>query len=195
MYQQRPLREVTPDEATPPLWQPPVFTSPLLTAEEHADVDVIEARASDKYAVVDDLMYDKATLAVCPWPRRNALGGLTFEPSRGVVVATEALYKRLVKAREGQVGADRPVRISDAFLIRRMPEIPDDGEADQEPAQDPRRWDLVVDVTADARDVAKVALYSAVAPALTPGEADRFTSSGDEPLPPPEIGPRAQPAV
>lgn len=217
MYQQRAVRErPAKGLAAQALWTP-ASLSPDLTAEEVEDMPGLEPEQGDRYVVVDDLMDGTVTLAVCPWPSLNSLGDLVFEPSEELIAPEDLTHQAVSASREasGQMAADRPLRIGDAFLIRNLlvpEEAEPEGGSDQddldveamEKLKATRRaaWADVLpawtiwDVTADARDAAKIALYSAVAPPLSTSEADQF--SGDDDEPPPSAlaaGPQQQPMV
>ncbi len=165
----------------------------------------IEVQPSDAYVVVDELIDDVLVLASSPWPVLDQVGRLA-PPSQGATATSTSAYpvavlqntinehrRRLSDPADPDISevSDRPLRIGDVFSIR--------GFA----AGDPTAWEVVVDVTAQARTAAKIALYGAVAPITSKEEAEeqrRLTSrpGASEPPPPPSTAPGfsgAAPAV
>lgn len=151
MYQQRaePDQAPSPAEAPggPDLWQPPAISEAGLTAIPDAA----------RYVVVDDLDGPTAVLVSAPWPTVDEHGRLAFGPTadRHTLARARATLQAVVDDARSDAGAPAPtrsLRIGDAFLI--VP-IDDDSAG---------AWEIVIDVTSDARDAAKTALYSAVTP-------------------------------
>lgn len=187
MFEQR---VATDEDARQPrgLWVPEGFTP--------EDVE-----PSDWYVVVDDLFDDVAVLAYVRWPRLDAVGRLYFGTAAGEVASSTAIpapeLQELVNAHRTARNPDpevaaRPLRIGDAFLVR--------GDADDAGFPDPESWELVVDVTSQARTAAKTALYGAVAPRVTEQDAAGLalvrTEDDERPPDPPVTGPdSAAPAV
>lgn len=106
------------------------------------------------YILVDEIEGGLVGLAVSEWPRTDEQGRLRFdsEPMQ-VAVDRRAFERFLDEHRE----PSRPLRIGDVFAARTRP---------AEAGLDPERWiePPVHDVTADAREAAKIAFYAAVAP-------------------------------
>ncbi len=137
----------------------------------------LSPESSDRYVVVDERLYGRLTLAVAPWPTVDRAGRLHFQPSSAVGVEEEALQRAARESRQGlqEEAADRPIRIGDVFLVRELE------------GNDPSKWGSIFDVSAQAREAAKTALHSAVAPVAT--ESDELVIS-DEEEPPDVQGPR-----
>ncbi len=119
------------------------------------------------YLVVDEIEGSMVGLAVSDWPQTDEKGRLRF-PSPPVLLGAEleAFERFIDRNRE-----PRPLRIGDVFAARtRSAELRDADEAEPrlEPVLDPEQWiePPVHDITADAREAAKVSFYSAVAPVL-----------------------------
>ncbi|HEX2028095.1 MAG TPA: hypothetical protein VHF25_08865 [Nitriliruptorales bacterium] len=118
------------------------------------------------YLVVDNLDGDVAVLVAAPWPTLDVHGRLRFGPSQRRTTLTRPrgeLQRDVVTGRRAakQRAASRPLRIGDTFYL----EAPDSVDGP---------WPVLVDVTGEARDAAKVAFYGAVTPRLDPNEADRL---------------------
>jgi hypothetical protein len=162
-------------EATDALWSP----------ELPADVTPSTA---DLYLAIDERVEGTMRLAVAAWPRLDRAGRLDFPRDYQPVFVTETALQTAVdaqRARLGQEASDRPVRIGDVFLVR------SDGRRGRLP-RNPASWPLIVDVSAAAREQAKIALYSAVAPFVEPDEPVlQPQTPEDRPRP----GPSARPAV
>lgn len=186
MYEQRAATSRSERASSGQLWLPEGLPEGL------------EVDASDAYVVVDDLMDGVAVLAYSSWPRLDRVGRLSFADEdlgseSTFHIDAEDLQSTLNEKREAAVAVgmdpaltDRPVRIGDAFLIRNLA------------AGDPRAWELVVDVTPQARTAAKTALYGAVAPRVSEEEAvafDLMVDPADEEPPEPSGPSGATPAV
>jgi hypothetical protein len=159
-----------------PLWQPPRVPQ--------------EKLEKLSYIVVDEIVAPTCVLAVSEWPRVDDKGRLRFRLSKRpqlVRVAARDLMKHLATHRLPRKGSQRELRIGDVFAAvadkDRLPKPQSDAEAHKlagssltpvETWLDPP----IYDVTASARDAAKVALYSAVAPTLTPDEVKRLSQKG-----------------
>lgn len=187
MFEQRVATDESAHSASEGVWIP----------DEWAER--IEPGESDWYAVVDELMDGTAVVAYAPWPHLDEVGRLHFgeaatDSRHALGISEERLQALVDEARRASSESDdpavveRPLRVGDAFLVRRI----EDGE---EPV-----LDIAVDVTTYARAAAKKALYAAVAPRVTPAEAEALElSAGDEragpPDPPPPGPATAAPAV
>ena len=162
--------------------------------------EAVEPRPSDWYVVVDELMDGTAVLAYARWPRLDAVGRLSFgkkgtDARHAISIPEDRLQTIVDDARRESSPEDdpavveRPLRVGDAFLVRRI-------EGGDQPVVD-----VAADVTTYARTAAKKALYAAVAPRVSPQEAQALrlaSDEGDEMLPPepPPAGPsNAAPAV
>lgn len=139
----------------------------------------VKPRNGDKYVVVDERLYGKVTLAVADWPGSDRGGRLRFGPSSAMTVDEKALHRAIAKHRETQGDVDRPLRIGDCFLVRGMKGAPG-------------RWTLIVDVSADAREQAKIALFAAAAPLGSMEDLQRADEELTTPTSPSQI---ANPAI
>jgi len=101
------------------------------------------------YILVDEIEGGMVGLAVSEWPRTDEQGRLRFDSEPVQVVVERAAFEHFLDAHREP---SRPLRIGDVFAARTHP--------------DPERWiePPVHDVTADAREAAKIAFYAAVAP-------------------------------
>jgi len=122
--------------------------------------------------VIDEIESNFVGLSVSPWPVVDEVGRLRFGGgrSRSVGASRSELERFLSRHRLPRRGARRPIRIGDVFAIAVTEPLPDGEVADPATWIDPP----VYDITVDARDAAKAAFYSAVAPTLDPkAKADR----------------------
>ena len=132
------------------------------------------------YVVVDDILENSVSLVLAHWPEIDREGRLHF-PGLPLSLGTDrgTLERYLARYRRPREHRDRPLRIGDVFALRlqagALDQVANELEEQRrlEPFLDPERWIVppVYDVTADARDEAKVAFYSAVTPALTAEQA------------------------
>jgi hypothetical protein len=171
------LREVT-DE----LWAP----------EEVQQV--VSPDVTDSYAVIDELADAIATISSAPWPHLDKAGRLNFSDEPPELVdrfSVDAdLLQGVINTHRANVSgtdeevANRPLRIGDTFLVRAY-------------GRDPGSWELVADVTMQARTAAKIALYGAVAPRVSEDRAEELgLTPAEPPVEPPPAGPvGAAPAV
>lgn len=181
MYEQRVPTDRTDRQVTDRPWFPDVLP------------EGFEFTKLDAYVVVDELLDGVAVLATSYWPLLDQAGRLSFANEGGSTYGIDAshLQARLNEQRGAILETtemdaalvDRPLRIGDTFLIRNIAE------------GDPGAWEMVVDVTPQARDAAKIALYGAVAPKLSEEEAqvrDRVAlpleEEEEEGAPPPSTG-------
>jgi hypothetical protein len=124
------------------------------------------------YIVVDELSKEVAGLVVASWPLLDPKGRVRFSGSSWRVGAQVDELAALLRADRivpgagagAGPGSQRPVRIGDAFAAKAT--RPRGRHAAVPPLA---RWlsPPVYDVSADARDAAKAALFGAVAPTLT----------------------------
>jgi hypothetical protein len=133
------------------------------------------------YIVVDEIVGDSVGLSLSPWPSADSKGRLRFDIPDGpteVGVNIEAFCRFL--RRSGHRFASRPpkvdervrryLRVGDAFGARLSVAFP---EVWTEPLD---QWvdQPVYNMTREARLVAKLAYYGAVAGVWSPKEAGRF---------------------
>jgi hypothetical protein len=106
------------------------------------------------YIVVDEIEGGMVGLSVSDWPRTDEQGRLRFDSEPLSVVVDRRAFGRFLDEHRQPT---RPLRIGDVFAARTRP---------VEPSLNPERWiePPVHDVTADAREAAKIAFYAAVAP-------------------------------
>jgi hypothetical protein len=153
------------------VWQPPAL----------AGVDV----AGLSYIVVDEIVAPTCVLAVTEWPRVDPKGRVRFRLDARphlVRVSVGELTRYLGKHRTGARNRKREVRIGDVFAaVAHTDQLaPPESEAEAHELEGSKLTPLdwleppVHDVTAPAREVAKIALYGAVAPVLKPHEVERI---------------------
>lgn len=162
MYQQR----VAPSDET--TYEPRETWTGVV---DGADVSAgeVEIRTSDWYVAVDDLAYGKIVLEAAPWPGVDERGRLAFGEAREMRTVPLAVAQGVVDDARGRAGQPtRALRIGDVFQVR-GPELPDDV----------REWVIERDITRAAREAAKVALFSAVAPRLQPEEEQMLPAPPD----------------
>ncbi len=181
---QRGLRRVLADAAAARAgprspWIPAEFAA---MADDWADVVV-------SYAVVDDQDDDTTVLAVADWPYVDYRSRLVFGETRDMDLETEPLWQFLIRFR-CDVGPDgelrtpifgerrtlrrRDIRVGDTFALSRAAvESLEAIARGEEPDLDAPSI-VVLDVSADARDAAKIAFYAAATGTLDPThEGDR----------------------
>lgn len=142
--------------------------------------EATERYAELAYVVVDERIGGVATLSVSDWPRLDARGRLTLpdglKPTSVAIVVAD-LQRYLEAYRQPRRNIRRPVRIGDVYGIELQPHFrkqllaaADGSDADDGTAiaADPDRdfTTHCLDITADARDAAKVAFFGAVAPVV-----------------------------
>jgi hypothetical protein len=153
------------------LWQPPALSG--------VEVEPLS------YIVVDEIVTPTCVLAVTEWPRIDPKGRVRFRldvrPNL-VRVSVGELARYLAKHRTGVRNRRREIRIGDVYAaVARTEQLPP-AESEEEAhglggsKLTPLDWlePPVHDITAPARDVAKIALYAAVAPVLKPHEVERL---------------------
>jgi hypothetical protein len=125
---------------------------------------------------VDDIAEETVVAEIASWPWLDAGGHLRFQEYYVQSYPLDALQRVInhERARHGQPAADRPLRTGDAFWIRC------EGRAGENVVSS--EFDgSVFDITAAAREQAKIALYGAVARKLNPVEASRRVEASEEP--------------
>jgi hypothetical protein len=128
------------------------------------------------YAVVDDIAEDTAVLQIAGWPHLDRHGHLRFDTIYEQPYALDALQSTVdrERARNGQPAADRPLRTGDGFSI----------QSAARPAEELVGSGFeggILDITAAAREQAKIAMYGAVARKLSRAEARSRRQSLDRP--------------
>ncbi len=165
MYEQRPPR---PPERTELFFESPDrYWEPV---ELHAADISPDQYPRPLYVVVEDTTPGpdgEVVLDVGFWPRLDEDGRLNFEESAQEHAMDESLSapRQLVETvlarwRDALGQAQRPIRVGDAFFI----------QTDLMHVESPNEWQIVIDVTASARDAAKVAFHAAT---MAPVEAER----------------------
>lgn len=151
------------------------------------------------YVAVDELVEERVGLSVSEWPWVDASGRVRFaaheEPQLLGLPKDSFLEfvseRRIVRARrrrevtEADIGfRRRPLAIGDVFAVpkRAMPVLEDlEGHANREQAALDAGSSSVYDVSADAREAAKVAFFGAVAEKLGPERAERIIEERPDP--------------
>jgi hypothetical protein len=135
------------------------------------------------YVVVDEVDAGVAELIVSDWPRLDTAGRLVFDQEADAhlavdVASLETLLHERVVVEEIDPTADdelrlRPVQAGDVFAARRR-----EGPHGANAAGDAGRWfePPVVDLSAEAREAAKVQYYAAVSHVLSEAELDAIVS-------------------
>lgn len=130
-----------------------------------------EALTGMSYAVVDEIVGNLVTLAVSPWPAADGLGRLRFDHAvdRGHLIVHRAELEQQVY--EGWLS--RHPRVGDTFAVTIAADVEAGLAAGADVPLDAHRRlaDVLVgdvyDVSAEARTVAKLAYYAAMAPLIT----------------------------
>lgn len=123
------------------------------------------------YVVVDEIVGDAIDVSVSPWPGVDDRGRLVFPEEPAATVQADADALRRYVARD--VPEHGPLRTGDVFGARvRRARLAEAGER----LLSPSTWLVrpVHDLRAPARDKAKEAFYAAVAPTLTPAQAEEM---------------------
>jgi hypothetical protein len=144
-----------------------------------------------RHVFVDEILDGVVGLALCDWPSVDADGRLRFKAGAKLLGADRAELRRfLMIHRRPRNMAARAARIGDVFGV----EVDDAALASVKDVLDEQRrldpllrlsdWVAppIYDLTTDARDVAKISFYAAVAPTLTPAEAkvvEELTANGE----------------
>lgn len=145
-----------------------------------------------KYVVVEESIDAQVGLLVCDWPRSGAAGQPHFPKGvdeEEVVVDREALQQRLATRQLAKSivppGSEarralqrRPVAVGDVFACRL------NGEGDPQEAADRvgmRRWiGKAVDLSAEGREAAKAATFTALTPRLNRTVVGKLRRKRDE---------------
>jgi hypothetical protein len=148
------------------LWQPAALEG----------VEVAEL----SYIVVDEIVKPTCVLAVTEWPRVDPKGRVRFRLDARphlVRVSVSDLTRYLGKHRTGVRNRKREVRIGDVYAaVAHTDQLPSPESEAEAHKLTPLDWlePPVHDITAPGREVAKIALYGAVAPVLKPHEVERI---------------------
>jgi hypothetical protein len=142
------------------------FWSPRVDRDGKESVES-EMGMANWYAVVDDIAEGTVVLQIASWPKLDKGNHLRFDEIYVQSYPLDALQQLVNKERikNNQPAADRPLRTGDAFSI----------ECDDRPSEDilsPEFKGSILDITASAREQAKIAMYSAVTRKLSPSEVD-----------------------
>jgi len=126
---------------------------------------VTQMEKTDWYAVVDDIEEGTVVLEIASWPKLDKGNHLLFDT---VYIQTYPLdvLQQVVnqeRANHAQPAAERPLRTGDAFSIK-CEDRPGENVISPEFKGD------ILDITAAAREQAKIAMYGAVARQLSPTE-------------------------
>lgn len=143
------------------------------------------------YVVVDEIVGSAVGLTLSAWPRLDGQGRLQFDQADVYLVGSpvDELQMFLSEHRLPEELRERPVRVGDVFAVRVRREVLR-GVAEEldepqrlEPFLDPETWiePPLYDVTADARDAAKVAFYAAVTPILDSEQAAQLAEPRTSP--------------
>ena len=138
------------------------------------------------YIVVDEIVEPTCVLAVTEWPRIDDKGRVRFRLDARphlVRVSVTELSAYLAEHRSGARHRDRRVRIGDVYAaVARTGQLPPpetEAEALELTGDDltPLDWlePPIHDITAAARETAKIALYGAVAPVLDRDDVKRIS--------------------
>ncbi|MDQ3379565.1 MAG: hypothetical protein M3546_04485 [Actinomycetota bacterium] len=141
------------------------------------------------YLVVDDIFERSVSLVLSEWPVIDGKGRLRF-PERPFTLGAnrQSLEEYLARHRRPRANRDRPLRIGDVFAVRPRRGALERFEEELEeqrrldPFLSPEAWiePPIFDITADARDEAKVAFYAAVTPTMGEEEAQTLRNAQDE---------------
>ena len=140
-----------------------------------------------RYVVVDELFGDTAELGISAWPLVDAQGRLRFseEPTAHIEVDSRRMQTFLRRHRMPRKAVGRILRAGDAFgftiRARGLAAFLEEHETAQDRARrkmlDPRTWAWleppIHDVTADAREAAKLSYYAALTGPLPPSSFER----------------------
>lgn len=128
------------------------------------------------YAVVDDIAEGTVVLQIASWPKLDQGNHLLFDDIYKQSYPLGALQRVVNRGRtkQGQPAADRPLRTGDAFLIQCK-------DRPSEKVISSKFKGSVLDITAAAREQAKIAMYGVVARKLRPTEAKKRLKTSKEP--------------
>jgi hypothetical protein len=139
---------------------------PGCLAAHHLSPDTVSVLS---YLVVEEIVEDVTVITVWPWPAADGHGRLRFDAStvREVAVPTEVLDDQLYRGWPG-----RSPHIGDVFAARVDERVLEEAAHDLWPGPlELLLPDGLYDLSAEARKVAKLALYAVRADVLDPAEA------------------------
>lgn len=151
-----------------------VFWSPRVDTDRELGA-VTSMEKTDWYAVVDDIAEGTVVLQIANWPKLDRGNHLCFDKIYEQSYPLDALQQVVNRdrSRYGQPAADRPLRTGDAFRIRCK-------DRPGENVISPEFQGNVLDITAAAREQAKIAMYGAVARRLSPNEVGERQETSEE---------------
>jgi hypothetical protein len=161
------------------------------------DLDRLVREGGLVYIVVDDLAAGVAELVVCEWPRVDSSGRLVFnQDAARSLAAFEDDMRALLEERVPIVAASpsvqealrrRPLQVGDVFGAVLREELAEDVETPDHLG----RWlrAPVIDLTAEAREAAKVQYYATVSHVLSVAELDAIVEEFTEGEGPPDTTP------
>jgi hypothetical protein len=138
-----------------------------------------------RYVVVDEVFSARAELSIAEWPVVDILGRLRFPKEDTLHVEVDARRMRtfLRRHRMPRRGVARELRVGDAFgfavrsrtltsFLATLESSPPLRLSEQKKLLDPATWEWLVppvfDVTAEAREAAKLSYYGALTMPLPP---------------------------
>jgi len=148
-----------------PHWTPRVLKKGIQTA-------AVQEGIQNWYAVVDEIADDTVRMEITKWPTLDTAGRLRFSTLSEQSYSLEKLQHAVNKARSqhNQAAPDRPLRVGDAFCI----------QSPTKPKKDMLSLHFrgaILDITEEAREQAKIALYAAVAQRLEPSDPQTLLES------------------
>jgi hypothetical protein len=157
--EQRPrIEPTTASGETLGRWTPPIgFELPTDREVGVSEEDVIgigyqpdwSPNFNDRYVAVDERVEITFGVVVAPWPSVDRFGRPRFSADDYIAWFEATTLQEVLDNRRGRRSQlPRPLRIGDVFWVRGFN------------VEDPRQWGDALDVTAWARDAAKVAVYS-----------------------------------
>ncbi|MGP0101808.1 MAG: hypothetical protein ACLPUT_09355 [Solirubrobacteraceae bacterium] len=148
------------------------------------------------YVVVEELIDDRVGLVASEWPAEDD-GAPRFHPDMREAELTMSrtdLQAYLNETRspgpqeviaqlptESEIELrQRPIAVGDAFAARLMPELLEGPAAEEVEVVDAAALGEVIDITAEAREAAKAAMYRALTPPLDPDVAEEVLAAANE---------------
>jgi hypothetical protein len=142
------------------------------------------------YLVVDEIVGSSVGLVLADWPSIDSEGRLRFAVAKATLMLGAergALEHFLAGHRLPPTLAKRPLRIGDVFgvspIAAALAPVREELVAERrlEPLLSPEEWIAppIYDLTAEAREAAKLTFYAAVAPTLSEDEADELRELTD----------------
>lgn len=152
-----------------------VFWFPRVDRDGELSV-VTQMEKTDWYAVVDDIGEETVVLEIASWPKLDKGNHLRFDEIYIQAYPLDLLQNAInrERAKYAQPADDRPLRTGDAFSIR----------CEDRPGENiisPEFKGSILDITAAAREQAKIAMYGAVTRKLSPTEEIEMLELSKEP--------------